>query len=249
MKKLLIVVMACYGLNARSQVNESQNFVQLYSDSVIHAQKIRLRPDFLGSWSLRADSRKVPLYQVKFFSNEDGLFANTRKLNFFDEVSFSERVIEGKINLYQQVAYDPVPFEDDYHRFNHRRQQLVDNRMFYNKGYSDLKKVSYANLSMDMADNVKSLDLLAAYKKSRKTATIMYVGAGAAIIAGMVTFVSGSGFKRTTAGFGKLSNYEPKGFTSGLLLMGLGTGLGLGGYVIQASGARNIERAIDVYNQ
>ena len=123
MKKLLLMVMACYALTARSQVNESENFIRLYSDSTIHAQKIRLRPDFLGSWTLRADSKKVPLESVKFFNNEDGFYANIRKLNFFGEVAFAERIVDGKINLYQQVIYEPIPFDMDYYRFRDRRLQ------------------------------------------------------------------------------------------------------------------------------
>ncbi len=249
MKKLLLIVMACYGLNARSQVNESKNFLYLYSDSTIYAEKIRLRPDFSGSLTIRADSRRVPLAQVKFFNNEDGFFANTRKLNFFSGASFSERIIEGKINLYQQVVYDATPFEMDYHRFRNRRTQTISTSMFYNKGLSDLKKVNYYNLSEDMADNVKSLDLLKSYRKSKTTSTIMYASAGAAIIASAVTLLSGSGIKQSGIGFGNMPNFETKSYTGSLLLMGLSAGLGLGGYLVQAAGSRNIERATEVYNQ
>ncbi|WP_379089603.1 hypothetical protein [Pedobacter sp. UC225_65] len=249
MKKLLIIVMACYGLNARSQVNESRNFVQLYSDSVIHAQKIRLRPDFAGNWVLRADSRRVPMESIKFFNNEDGFFANTRKLNLFGVTSFAERIIDGKINLYQEVVYDPIPFEMDYYRFRDRRQQAVNTRMFYNKGTSDLKKVNYYNLRADLADNQKSLDLLEGYRKSMRTGTVMYVAAGAAIVASMVTLISGSGLRQNGTTFGNMPNYETKSYTGSFVLMGVGAGLGLGGFLVQRSGARDIERAVDAYNR
>jgi hypothetical protein len=249
MKKLLIVVMACYALNARSQVNEAQNFLYLYSDSIIHAQSIRLRPDFSGSWMLKADSRRVPIGGVKFFNNEDGFFANTRRLNYFGEVAFSERTIEGKINLYQQIIYDPILFEVDYYRFRNTRRQTIDRRMFYNKGFSDLKKVNYANLSKDMADHPKSLDFLKSYRKSRRVGTAMYVAAGAAIVASAVTLLSGTGMKQDGTTFGNMPNYKFKDDTGSFVLMGLGAGLGIGGYFIQTSGSRNIGRAIDAYNQ
>lgn len=249
MKKLLIIVMACYGLNARSQVNESRNFIQLYSDSVIHAQKVRLRPDFAGNWVVRADSRRVPMESIKFFNNEDGFFANTRQLSLFGVTSFAERIIDGRINLYQEVVYDPVPFEMDYYRFRDRRQQSVDTRMFYNKGTSDLKKVNYYNLKADMADNQKSLDLLEGYRKSMRTGTVMYVAAGAAIVASVVTLVSGSGFRENGTTFGNMPNYKAKSYTGSFLLMGVGAGLGLGGFLVQRSGARDIERAVDTYNR
>ena len=244
-----MLVMACYGLNARSQENESKNFIRLYSDSTIYAQKIRLRPDIGGNLVLRADSKRIPIGQVQFFNNEDGFYANTKKLNIFNQVSFAERIIDGKINLYQEVVYDAVPLEVDYYRFRNRRSQSVGTRMYFNKGLSDVNKVNYSNLTLAMADNVKSLDLLKSYRKSMRTGTAMYVTAGAAIIAGAATLLSGSGFKHNGNMFGNRPSFEDKNYTGSFLLMGLGAGLGLGGYFVQASGARNIERAVEVYNQ
>ncbi|WP_199136498.1 hypothetical protein [Pedobacter sp. ASV12] len=249
MKKLLIIVMACYGLNARSQVNESKNYLYLYSDSTIHAQKVRLRPNFLGSWVLSADSRSVPLGQVKFFNNERGFFANTRQLNFFGEASFAERIIEGKINLYQQIVYQDIPYDGVDYRFSGYRREPVSRRMFYNKGFADLKRVNYANLSTDMADNPQSLDLLKSYRKSMTTGTVMYVAAGAAILAGVVTLVSGDPFKQNGSTYRGMPTYKDRNYTPSFVLLGLGTGLSVGGFLIQRSGARNMERAIDNYNR
>jgi hypothetical protein len=248
MKKLLIVVMACYGLNARSQVNESNSFIRLYSDSTIYAEKIRLRPDVLGSLVLRADSRRIPVSQVKFFSNEDGFYANTKRLNVLNQVAFAERIIDGKINLYQQVSYEPVPVEMDYYRFRDRRVQTVGTRTFFNKGFSDLSKVNYANLSLAMADNAQSLDLLKSYRKSMRTGTIMYVSAGAAIIGSVVTLFSGNGFKDNDRKFGQMPEFKGGNKVGSFLLLGLGAGLGVGGFFVQTAGARNIERAVEVYN-
>jgi hypothetical protein len=245
MKKLLILVMACYGLNARSQVNGSRNFLYLNSDSIVYAQKIRLRPDFSGSWTIRADSRKVLTSQVKFFNNEDGFFANTRTLNFLRQTSFAERIIEGKINLYQEVVYDDAPFEEDYYRFRDYRRQVVNTRMFFNKDFSDLKKVSYGNLNEAMADNPKSLALLKRYRNTKVTGIVMYVAAGAAIIASGVTLMSGSGITLD----GKIPSLEHRSYTGSFVLLGLGAGLSLGGFLVGESGKKNIEKAIDNYNR
>lgn len=241
-----MILMACYALNARSQTDESRNFIYLNSDSVIHADRIRLRPDFGGSLVLRADSRRVPLEQVKFFNNEDGFFANTRKTNLFAGNSFSERIVKGKINLYQEVTYDPVPYELDYHRFRDRAPSAISTRMFYNKDFSDVKKVSYASLKMDMADNPKSLDFLESYRKGKQVGTIMYVAAGAAILAGLVNFANTGSKEMNRASFESTGS---NGYVGSLLLMGLGGGLALGGYFKQASANREIEKAIDAYNR
>jgi len=249
MKKLFLVVMACYAITARSQTNESKNFIYLSSDSIIYAEHVKLRPDFAGSWVLRADSRRVPLGQVKFFNNEDGFFATIQKANIFGVNSLSERIIKGKINLYQEVIYNPIPYQVDYYRFRERVPRAISTKMFYNKGYSNIKKASYASLKMDMADNPKSLDFLESYRKSKTVGIAMYVAAGAAIVGSAVTLFSGNGFKTTAPAFGSMPKYEMKNNTGSFLLMGLGAGLGLGGYLIQASGSRNIENAIDAYNR
>jgi len=248
MKKLLILVMACYGLNARSQqLNESRNFLYFYSDSTVYAQKIRLRPDFTGGWSLRADSRRVPVSQVKFFNNQDGFFANTRKLSLLGEASFAERIIEGKLNLYQEVIYDDVPLEGEYYGFRDYRRQAVNNRMFINKGYADLKRVNYRNLNDAMADNPKSSALLARYRNTKITGIAMYVAAGAAIIASGITLMSEG--KQTGTTFGGIPKYADRSYTGSFVLLGLGAGLSIGGFLIGESGKKNIERAIDNYNQ
>mgnify|MGYP006169943827 CR=1 FL=1 len=241
MKKLLIFVMACYGLNARSQENESKNFLKLYSDSTIYAQKIRLRPDFGGSWVLRVDSRRIPVQQVKYFNNEDGFFANTKKLQFYGKTTFAERIISGKVNLFQEVVYNPVAFEPDYYRFKDRGYQSMGSKMYYTKGISDLNKINYSNLSLDMLDNPRSIDLLKSYRRSKRTGAMMYVAAGAAFIVGTVKFFTDN----------KVSDpdFSVDGDNMSFALWGLGGGLAAGGYFIEKSGYRNVERAIDNYNQ
>ena len=238
-----MIVMACYALNARSQTDESRNFIYLNSDSVIQADRVRLRPDFGGSLVLRADSRRVPLEQVKFFNNEDGFFANTRKTNLFAINSFSERIVKGKINLYQEVAYDPVPYELDYYRFRDRAPRAISTRMFYNKGYSDVKKVSYASLKMDMADHPQSLDFLESYRKGKQLGTIFYVAAGTAIVAGLVNFAIAGNNQNFSIG-----SFE-RSYVGSLLLIGAGAGLSLGGYLKRAEANRQMEKAIDAYNR
>ncbi|RZM29003.1 MAG: hypothetical protein EOO88_06700, partial [Pedobacter sp.] len=189
MKKLLIIVMACYGLNARAQVDGSKNFVYLFSDSLIYANKIRLHPDFYGEWQLRADSRRIANDRIKFFNNEDGFFANTRRMNALRSSSFSERIIEGRINLYQQTDFIPESYRRGQRYGRRVSAQDVDQRMFYNKGFGDLKKVTYLNLQQDMSDHPESMDQLNSYRKSINTSKILYTAAGVSIVAGLVSFI------------------------------------------------------------
>lgn len=253
MKKLIIIAIACYGLSAQAQMGGSENFIYLYSDSVIQARDVRLRPDVFGSWQLRADSRRVPIQQVKFFSNKDGFFANTRKLSLTGENEFSERVIEGRINLYQQSSYGPGLY-GPYHHQHYNRRQPVDVRMYYNMGFGDLKKVNYHNLKQDMADRPESIDLLAGYRKSMNTGKLMYAAAGASIVAGLVSFLVSSGNEKMSEGdffSGKknFSNSSGPNFTAGFALLGAGAGFALGGYVISAKANRHLENAVEAYNR
>jgi len=257
MKKLLFIVMACYGLNASAQLRQSEKFIYLYSDSVVYANNIRLRPDGFNSFQLRADSRRIPLAQVKFFSNEDGFFANTRKVTFGGVNSFSERFIEGKINLFQETTYEPYFYDRQYnygYRSGLRSHVDVDARMFYNKGYADLKKVNYNNLRWDMADNEESMDFLKSYRKSMRTSTIMYAAAGGSVIAGLITFLGGNPDRSLTGKeFGNSIKKSIDGsnsrFAISSALLGIGLGFATGGYFIHAGGNRHLENAVDAYNR
>ncbi|MET4080951.1 hypothetical protein ABIB40_000896 [Pedobacter sp. UYP30] len=92
--------------------------------------------------------------------------------------------------------------------------------MFYNKEFGDLKKVNYYNLSRDMADNQKSIDFLNKYRKKRKIATAIYVGVGAAAIAGVIMM------------FSNVNSFNDNQQTGGFVQVGTGIALGLGGYLI-----------------
>lgn len=250
-----MIAMASYGLSARAQISPSENFIYLFNDSVIHARSIRLRPDFNNSLQIRADSRRIPVEQVKFFNNQDGFYANTKRITFGGFSEFAERIVEGRINLYQQVTYDPFLYDYGY-RFREIRQQPVDIRMFYNKGYNDLKKVSYANLKGDMADRRESMELLETYRKSVNRSTLLYTAAGASVLAGLISFVvnakqdnhqdfgsfNGNGFNQ---------NFNRRGtnFTASFVLLGASAGFALGGYAIGVNAKRHLEHAVDAYNR
>lgn len=210
-----------------------------------------LRPDFLGNWQLRADSRRIPSEQIKFFKNEDGFFANTRRLTFSGTSTFSERIAEGRINLFEETAYDPLVYRRGYRYSN--RQPVVEQRMYYNKGLGDLKKVSYSNLKNDMADRAESMNLLDSYRKSMKTSTMLYTAAGLSVAAGMISFLAKGSSNQSLSrgdGFGA-SRPGGKGpnFTTSFLLLGLGAGFAVGGFSTHASGSRHLENAVDAYNR
>lgn len=235
--------MACYGLTAGAQVRQSTNFIYLFSDSVIYAESVRLRPDFYHSFQIRADSKRFPVAQVKFFSNEDGFFANARKLNFTGSASFSERIITGKINLYQEAIYVPYLYDRQYKQGYSAgliSDVGVNAAMFYNKGYGDLKKVNYNNLRLDMADDPESMRLLTTYRKSIKTRNTLYTAAGISVVGTIVTFLAAA-----NAGIDQMGSKMTVSFG----FLGAAFGFATGGYFVHATGNRHLENAVDHYNR
>lgn len=243
MKKLFIIAMACYGLNATAQTRESKNFLYLYSDSMVYARDIKFRPDFSGNIRLRVDSRSYPTAQVKFFNSKDGFFANTRKFGVLKRGEFSERIIDGRINVYQEKTLSYAPFIYDANHnsnphFINSPSPSVRVDMYYNKGYDDLKKLNYRNLKNDMADNPESMDMLHSYRKSMNTSNILYTAATASLAAGIISFVSNG-----KSGFSK-SNFIP---SIGLAVVGLG--FAAGGYLNTVSAGKKLENAVEIYNE
>ncbi len=244
--------MACYALisQAQAQVQDAKNYLYLYSDSVIYARKIQLRSDYSGYWQIRADSRRIPVDQVKFFNNEEGFFANTRKLTFTRTTEFSERIIEGKINLFQERPYDPYAYNWR-HSHHNNRATPINLSIYYNKGFGDLKKVNYKNLKDDLSDHPESMEFLNNYRKNANLSKVMYVSAGASAIAGLAYFlVQGKSQMNSTSGpgFGQ-SSIKEVNFAPAFILLGLSAGFALGGFVFQTSGPKHIESAIESYNR
>lgn len=251
MKRILTFVLVWASLYANAQVDESQNFVYLNSDSVIYADRVRLRPDFFNSLKLNVDGNRVAFERVKFFQSDDGLFANTTRLTTLRTRGIAERIVGGKINLFQ---------ERDIESFSHYRgyrysPEKISTRMFYNKAYGNLKKVNYHNLKMDMADDPQSIDLLEGYRKSTRTANIMYATAGASILAGVVALLINSDDSRQPldldnidASFERHKN-DLSDMNTGFILMGVGAGFAAGGYFIKISSLRKLEQSIDYYNR
>jgi hypothetical protein len=250
MKKMLMVVMACYAFTARSQVDQSKNFIYLNSDSVIYAGTVSLRPDLLDSWTLRVDRRKIPTEHVKFVSNQDGFFARTSQPGFVSAPVFAERIIEGKINVFREISYDQVDYDWRYRHMPVANTQ-VNARNYYNRGFGDLKKLNYKNLNKDMADDTQSMDLLKNYRKSITRRNVLYTAAGASVVAGFVSLLASAGNERSRADFmsGKSPSIKRPAFLPMVLSFGAGIGFGIGGFALHKSSARTLENAIDMYNR
>lgn len=244
MKKSLIIAMACYGLSATAQVQESKNFLYLYSDSVIYADRILMRMDLSDRLHIQADSRRISSEQVKFINNEDGFFGKIRKRRTGENL-LAEKVIEGRINIFKSVSFDDL-YYDQYHdktgyrhlsvyRSRYTSAQSVTGDIYYNKGYGDLKKISYSNLKNDMTNDKECLDLLEGYRKSLRTTKILYIAGGASLLAAVIVGV---------VNVNRMGNTQ-----ADVMLFGISGGFALGGGLKQLSTDKKLEAAIDHYNR
>ena len=249
--KPLLTLIAVYAICSRiayAQPDESREFLYLYSDSVIYANRIDLERNYSGSLYLWADSRRIHPEQVKFFNNNRGFFANVKDFNSSGETTFSERIRKGRINLYEAKTVDWDSYDDI--RYYSRQPSVIESRNYYNKDYGALRKANYINLSEDLADNPQSMAFLHKYRSVKRTQIAMYVTAGLSLIAGIVVMQSArSDISLNPNGPGFSSDHSTKSrLLSGLLTVSAGVGLATGGYFMGPSGTKHLKRAIDAYN-
>jgi len=157
---------------AHSQENKENEFLYLYSDSIMYGKTIEFTKPVFSKSYFTVNEKKIESKKVKFYYNGYGLYANTSSIRFTGKTNFIRRTTPGKINLY-------VTTTTSYSSTGPEEQTTIH---YYNKGYNDLKKVNYKNLYMDMSDNSECLLLLQDYKKTRNTLrTTGIVGVGLAL--------------------------------------------------------------------
>lgn len=243
----LIVLYTLCGSITYAQPDESRDFLVLYSDSVIYANRIDLERDYTGSLRLWVDSRSVPAGQVKFVNNNRGFFANVKEFNTTGETRFSERIRKGKLNLFEMRTID---WENYHNPAVYSTSPSVERKNYYNIGYSRLKKTNYVNLSIDLASNPESMSFLKKYQNIRRAQTAMYVTAGLSVIGGVIALLSEN--DEIESGFGKApgsginKSDRSFGFATGAVMFGIG--LAAGGYLIGPLQKGYLKRAIDTYN-
>lgn len=250
MKALLTSIVAyamCSSL-AYAQPDESREFIYLYSDSIIYAKHIDLERNFTGSLYLWADSKRIHPEQVKFFNNNRGFFANVKDFDLVGRTHFSERIRQGKINLYEAKTIDWDSYDD---LGGYRQPAVVESKNYYNKGYGSLRKANYVNLSIDLADNPQSMAFLAKYRSTKRTQVAMYVAAGLSFISGFALMLSEG--KEESWGPNNRQDFSSKNssfsrLVPGLVLSGVGMGLAGGGYLMGPSRTRHLKQAVDAYN-
>ena len=242
MKKIFYLIISLVVLQGTvfGQVNESKDFLYFFTDSVVYGN-VEYKTPFLDTDHFLLNSKRIALENVKFYKNQTRFFANTKNVNFWRTSTFSECIRKGKINLYEKVKVNTSPGHFTASGVYMGGTSSVTILNYYNKGFDDLKKANYTNLSLDLADNSESMKHLLKYKKVQNTETSFWVAGGAAILVGFVTLVN----KTYDVDY----DTEPSpNVSANLATIGIGAGCCLVSYIISFSKPEHLRKAVDVYN-
>jgi len=218
---------------------------------ITHAKKVTYNTVIFEANSIHADTVKFKPRNVQFFNNEDGFYANTKKLNGFETIGFTERIVAGNINLYRKeltynynLGFDNVGFGAIGGVLNFGlTTENISNNFYYNIGFRELKKVNYRNLAEDFIGNTESMLHLKTYRKIKKRQTLFYIIGTAMIATGAYLYI-----KEEPESNGYFVNRK-KASTTELTIAILGFGTNVVNYLLGKSKTKHIEKAIEIYNK
>ena len=229
------------------------NYLYLFTGNIISGKTIDLKEPLFGNPHLLIDGNKFNAHEVKFYSNDEGFFANTIKLQGLSTSSFSRRVRKGRINLYERTTYNATAMTYGYAGTSgfggHGTYgsvggfgvgaSLPHTKYYYNKGFDDLKHLDYYSLKNDMADDPLAISALNHWNKTRKKGNAFLYSSL------LVTGVSFIAFTN------KVTESEDPQVTIELV----GLSLGISGLLIKylawdrSINPRNLKKSIDIYNR
>jgi hypothetical protein len=229
------------------------NFLFLYSGQLINGYSIELKSPFFKERHFLVDGLSYDDNLVKFYQNDEGYFANTMRLRGSAYPTFSRRVKKGRMNLYEYTSYNTSAMSYGYAGTpgfgGHGTYGSVggfglgvampQTKYYYNKGFDDLKRISFENLSKDMVDNPMAMSALNDWEKTRKTGSVL-------MLSGIL--LTGVSFFALLA---KTSDQKDPDVT--LELMGLSVGFAATWVKYLAwdhgQNPRKLKKAIDIYNR
>jgi len=238
---LLMVLFLNAGIYGQTY-DKHKDFIYTISNQLIYADKVEYVDPFLASSYIMLDSIKYKLNSIKFYNNSDGFFANISLKGGFSS-RFAERIEKGRINLYENWVSSPGHMAPT--GFNGGMMMMGGGRskiQYYNKEWGDLKKASYKNLIVDLADNEESMLFLKKYKIKRTTANIFYIVGGAIALTSIYNLYQGTKQYSTHPYTDKQRKR-----TESIIFVGLGTVMV--GSIITFGSGNNIKKAIEAYNR
>lgn len=160
-------------------------------------------------------------------------------------------MIKGRINYYElSSSYSATAFTQG--GFGGWFIQGSNSSYYYNRGFNTLKAANYENLSIDLNDNLESINYLNKHQDAKKKRTLAYVLGGIAVLVGILT--SGKKTGETTTSFNYMTGAFETVDKTELRPLNLTIGLvGLGEVAATALSSKKkkqyIQKTIEVYNE
>lgn len=251
-KLLLLGTLLLIQISVKSQIKKGtfENYVLEYSGEITHAKKVIYNTAIFKENYISADTVKFDPRNVRFFYNENGFYANTKRLNTFGTIGFTERIIEGNVNLYEkELTYN---YNTGFNNVGYGTiggvvnfgltTENISNIRYYNIGFRELKRVNYQNLSEDLSDNLESMLHLDTYKKVKKRERLFY------IIGTTMIFTGAHFYIKDNRKSGSSDRWE-KPTKRGLTIALLGFGTNVVNYILGKGKDEHIINAIETYNE
>jgi len=244
--QLLIFLLTIVIANAQ-EIDESKNFIYKNDASILYGDNISYETPFLKENYFKLDSLTIMSNDVKFYKSGNFFYGRTPN----NESSFASRIIKGKINYFvitNPSFSTPNTTGGGFGRIGYGSTESY----YYNTGFNSLKPANYENLSIDLKDNLESINYLNMYKNAKKKRTVAYVVGGIAMFAGILT--SGKKTGKTTTSINPLTGGLETTDETELRPLNLTIGLaGFGTVVATVLSSKKkkqyIRKAIEVYNE
>jgi hypothetical protein len=230
MKKIILFLTAILSTQLfLAQVDESKNYAYLFDGTIQYGNIVEFRWGFLQAPKILVDNKEIPVYNVKFYKSETGFFGNVGNKN--GSGAFAQRERKGKVNLYKLIQtqstgptyYGGMGGAGGMGGYYMPGSTTRSVSYYYNKGFDDLKRVTYKDLMVDLVENKTSVLHLSYYKKARNSQNACSLAGLGAVLAGgayalytgdlrgmLVGFGGGIGFAIVGAGFGSTKNKHLK---------------------------------------
>jgi hypothetical protein len=241
MKK--IIVLLCISLFVQisfaQDVDETKNYVYLFNGSVEYGNIVEQKMGLFQGAKIRADNKEWSPKEVRFYKSERGFYANIGPAKGKTSRTFAQRERTGNINLYRlvQTYYTGAGYTSGGGMGGRSGRSVT---YYYNKGFGDVKKANYKNLSVDLVDNKKSLLHLSNYKRAYNMQSGCLFGVFASVVGGQVIMSIAEKNKRP----GEKLNYAP-------LFVGFGSAIvfAVATAVFASKKHKHLKAAIDAYNE
>ncbi len=244
MKKWLTIFCVLAGYVVFGQADSTNiRFVYLFTGEKIKSEVVEFRDQFIGSGYFLVGKEQYSADLVKFYRDANGFYANTRKLNMSGKSVFSKRVINGRVNLFEKEKMYTTPSYIDAAGTYNPGASSKTIKNYYNKGFGDLKKATYKNLKIDLADSPESMGYLKKYRKYKNVQIALSIVGGALIATGVTSY-----FIKTSDVDRNAPNYKEPNTTPSMLIALAGGGLVGCSYYLSFPKRNKLKKAIDAYN-